>query len=82
MNKSVKATGTHKRLKYNTKRGTNNEAPKIIRETCEFEPHFSFPHEREPQQCQRVVTARTWSTTAVKSLKFTSFTSGFKINFR
>lgn len=77
-NKFVKVTGAHKCLKYSAYRVTNNEDPKIRRKTSEVEPHFSFPYEHDPQKRQRVIVGRTWSTTAVKSIEFKSFSSGFQ----
>lgn len=75
INKSVNATGTHKRLKYKTHKGTNNEASKIRRKTHGFEPHFSSVYKHEPEKYH-------WSTTAVKSIDFVSFSSGFETIFR
>lgn len=82
VHKSVKATGARKRLKYSIDRETINDAPEVKeKKVYEFEPHFCSSYERESQKCQQAIIARTWSTTAVKSIEFGSLSSGFQTCF-
>lgn len=75
--KSVKATGAHKRIRYRTrhKSGANNKALTIRSKTDEFEPRFSLQYEHEPQKCH-------WSTIAVKSIDFESFSPAYETTSR